>query len=156
MKQVERIVQCHNVIVFIAPSVPNNSLCTERQDQVEGIVYFVICLIAPSVPNNCLCTETASMSLTPYHCRFTSRKAVWEMMGIPPETRIVLEREERENKGGRVIRGNGIFAQVKIPALLFLCIPLAPDNTPKWPAGLFNLHTMRHQIRAGIKIKLGK
>ena len=33
-------------------------------------------------------------------------------MGIPPETRTVLEREEREGQGGRVIRGNGIFAKV--------------------------------------------
>ena len=34
-------------------------------------------------------------------------------MGIPAETRTVLEREEREGKGGRVIRGNGIFAKAK-------------------------------------------
>ena len=44
---------------------------------------------------------------------WSHRKAVWEEMGIPPETRTVLEREEREGKGGRVIRGNGIFARAR-------------------------------------------
>ncbi len=55
---------------------------------------------------------------------------MWEEMGIPPETRTVLEREEREGKGGRVIRGNGIFAAAKGEAEVPRRAPRAARSPP--------------------------
>ncbi len=51
-------------------------------------------------------------------------------MGIPPETRTVLEREEREGKGGRVIRGNGIFAAARGEAEVFPTLLYTVFTTP--------------------------